>query len=98
MNIVNVGYDSTNYYVLADSRVFLAQIGISGQIIHTPGHCDDSVTLVLNEGIAFTGDLSRPEMSEGMALASWQQIRALGIQRIYPGHGSVWSLTAPQQK
>src|SRR6188474_1142828 len=42
---------------LGDSRKFLASLGIEGEILHTPGHSDDSVTLVLDEGFAFTGDL-----------------------------------------
>jgi hypothetical protein len=41
----------------AESREFLARLGIHGEIISTPGHSDDSVTLVLDEGLAFTGDL-----------------------------------------
>ena len=40
-----------------DSRKFLDGLGISGEIISTPGHSDDSVTLILDEGFAFTGDL-----------------------------------------
>jgi len=88
MNIVNVGYDSTNYYVLevqhmrllidvgwpgtlpklqanlkrkgialadiqclllslADSATFLGKLGIIGTIISTPGHSDDSISLIL---------------------------------------------------
>ncbi len=78
---------------LDDSRAFLAQLGIQGQIIHTPGHSDDSVTLVLEDGSAFTGDLPRPDMSEGIALESWQQLRTLGVKRVHPGHGPVWPLT-----
>jgi hypothetical protein len=34
--------------------------GVSGEIIYTPGHSDDSVTLILDEGMAFTGDLPYP--------------------------------------
>jgi endoribonuclease LACTB2 len=79
---------------LADSRAFLAQYGIHGEIIHTPGHSDDSVTLVLDEGAAFTGDLPRPEVLSGTPLDAWQRMRALGVGRVYPGHGPVWMLDA----
>ncbi len=48
--------DSINLQV-GESRKFLAGIGLTGEIIHTPGHSDDSVTLILDEGFAFTGDL-----------------------------------------
>ncbi len=41
----------------AESRRFLAGLGLAGEIIPTPGHSADSITLILDEGYAFTGDL-----------------------------------------
>jgi glyoxylase-like metal-dependent hydrolase (beta-lactamase superfamily II) len=77
----------------AASRAFLKSIGIAGEIIGTPGHSDDSVTLVLDAGAAFTGDLLSPAVAGGDALAdvtrSWERIRALGANMLYPGHGPV---------
>ena len=43
---------------IGDSRAFLAKIGVEGEILHTPGHSDDSVSLLLDDGAAFTGDLT----------------------------------------
>lgn len=81
---------------LADSRAFLARLGITGEIIATPGHSDDSVTLVLDEGAAFTGDLTHPlVMGEDAPQAlhdSWTRLRALGVTTIYGGHGPTWRL------
>jgi glyoxylase-like metal-dependent hydrolase (beta-lactamase superfamily II) len=81
---------------LEDSRAFLKRIGIDGQIISTPGHSDDSVSLVLDDGAAFTGDLPHPMMivdESGAAIqASWERIRAAGGKTVYPGHGPVWPL------
>jgi ribonuclease/clavin/mitogillin len=77
---------------LADSRTFLKSLGVQGEIIHTPGHSDDSVTLVLDEGAAFVGDFLRPEVSEDEVLEIWQHMRDLGVKRVYPGHGPVWPL------
>ncbi len=75
------------------TRAFLATIGIQGEIISTPGHSDDSVTLILDEGVAFTGDLTPPLMipddPDNLAYQSWAKIRALGIHTIYSGHGPV---------
>ncbi len=48
---------------LSDSRAFLRWLGIDGEVIATPGHGEDHVTLVLDEGIAFTGDLPPPNGS-----------------------------------
>jgi glyoxylase-like metal-dependent hydrolase (beta-lactamase superfamily II) len=79
-----------------ESRAFLAGIGIQGEVIPTPGHSDDSVTLVLDEGAAFTGDLTAPllvpEDPADPAYQSWTRIRAKGAHTIYPGHGPVGHL------
>lgn len=74
---------------LADSRKFLASIGLRGEILHTPGHSDDSVTLVLDEGFAFTGDLhpSFMNIDDATARVSWDKIYLHRITRIFPGHG-----------
>ncbi len=73
-----------------ESRKFLADLGISGEIIHTPGHSDDSVTFILDEGCAFTGDLHPlfmlPE-EDTPSRQSWDKINRHKINRIYPGHG-----------
>ena len=47
-----------------DSRALLLHLGIEGEIIHTPGHTDDSISLILDDGIAFTGDLPGPTWGE----------------------------------
>ena len=74
---------------LEESRKFLAGIGLDGEILHTPGHSDDSVTLILDDGFAFTGDLhpSFMEIDDATTRASWDKIRAHKIIRIFPGHG-----------
>jgi glyoxylase-like metal-dependent hydrolase (beta-lactamase superfamily II) len=74
---------------LEDSRKFLAGIGLDGEILHTPGHSDDSVTLILDEGYAFTGDLHPSFMNTDDAItrASWDKIHQHKITRIFPGHG-----------
>ena len=75
----------------AESRKLLGQIGIAGEILHTPGHSDDSVSLLLDDGAAFTGDLTHPALAgeddAGAIAASWRLLRERGAARIYPGHG-----------
>jgi glyoxylase-like metal-dependent hydrolase (beta-lactamase superfamily II) len=79
-----------------ESRPFLARIGVLGEIIPTPGHSADSVTLVLDEGAAFTGDLTHPLLlpddPQDPAQQSWAALRARHVTTIYPGHGPVWRL------
>ena len=73
-----------------DSRAFLAEIELAGEILATPGHSEDSVTLVLDEGIAFTGDLPPRFMlaeEDAVSRASWDRIEAHGGRKIFPAHG-----------
>ncbi|HEX9564623.1 MAG TPA: MBL fold metallo-hydrolase [Gemmatimonadaceae bacterium] len=80
----------------AESRSFLADIGIRGEILHTPGHSDDSVTLVLDNGCAFTGDLTMESMvaaeDPAVVARSWQSLRNRGVTTIYAGHGTPYYL------
>jgi len=80
-----------------ESRAFLAKVGIQGEILHTPGHSDDSNTLLLDDGAAFTGDLPLPMMAGEapfmQARASWQQLLARKASIIYPGHGPSWRVS-----
>ena len=75
------------------SRAFLAKLGIAGQIVHTPGHSDDSVSLLLDDGVVFTGDLTHPavvtEETAAEVARSWARLRDLGATTVYPGHGPV---------
>jgi glyoxylase-like metal-dependent hydrolase (beta-lactamase superfamily II) len=76
---------------LAESRALLAETGIQGEILHTPGHSDDSVSLLLDDGSVFTGDLTHPafateEQAPAIA-ASWRLLREHGAARVFPGHG-----------
>ena len=72
-----------------DSRKFLTRIGLDGEILHTPGHSDDSITLILDGGYAFTGDLHPAFMhiDDATTRASWDKIHQHEITRIFPGHG-----------
>lgn len=78
---------------LADSREVLAEADIAGEIVHTPGHSDDSVSLLLDDGSVFTGDLTHPDLVTGadaeIVAASWRVLRERGARQVYPGHGPV---------
>ena len=80
----------------AESRSLLERIGISGEILHTPGHSNDSISLLLDDGSVFTGDLTHPAFigmeDAAVVSASWQLLRERGAARIYPGHGPVRDL------
>jgi ribonuclease/clavin/mitogillin len=74
----------------ADSREFLAGVGVSGEILSTPGHSPDSVTLVLDDGYAFTGDLPPRFMvaeADTITRSSWDRIYSHPIKQVLPAHG-----------
>jgi len=80
----------------AASRSFLADLAIAGEILHTPGHSDDSVSLVLDIGCAFTGDLTMESMvgeeDPAIVARSWQMLRERKVTTIYGGHGTPYYL------
>ena len=84
------------------SRDFLQKIGISGEILHTPGHSDDSISLILDEGIAFVGDLNPLYELEAHKASqiydSWQKILSHNPQKIYYGHAKTADLSQNDNK
>ena len=79
----------------AESRAWLASIGVRGEILHTPGHTDDSITLVVDGIGAFVGDLPRlqdaPAWGDPMMEESWRAILRHQPPMIYPGHGPAYA-------
>jgi endoribonuclease LACTB2 len=71
-----------------EARKFLAGVGLSGEILPTPGHSPDHVSLILDDGAGFTGDLPPRELAmDEVTLASWDRLYQHGLRRIYPAHG-----------
>lgn len=78
-----------------ESRAFLSSIGIAGEVIRTPGHSDDSVSLVTDAHEALIGDLyplSQVMDDDEASLGSWAAIRALGARHIFPSHAEPFEL------
>lgn len=82
----------------------LDRFGLPGALYHTPGHSDWCVTLLLDDGTAFTGDLiigaghmtsavSPPAMAADPAgaRASALKLLAAGAKRFMPAHGRAFS-------
>jgi ribonuclease/clavin/mitogillin len=78
----------------AESRTILANIGVAGEILSTPGHSEDSISLLLDDGAAFTGDLPPVALAEraDAVAASWNILREHGATSVYPGHGPIREL------
>lgn len=99
-NYVEITGDGNVIISFKQSRQILSQTGIAGEILHTPGHSEHCVSLLLDDGTVFTGDLP-PEayaFDNPVALASWGLLRARGAVRVYPAHGPIWSLGETQDQ
>ncbi len=94
---VDISLDGNVTISFTGSRPLLAQIGIPGEILPTPGHSDDSISLLLDDGSVFTGDLTPLEHAWGEAgevvKASWQLLKEKGAKRVYPAHGEIRSMS-----
>ena len=83
--------DKAEVIACKDSRAFLAALGIDGEIVSTPSHSEDSITLVLDSGDCFVGDLEPMEYMEGYeensALRSdWKKVMSFSPRVIHYGH------------
>jgi glyoxylase-like metal-dependent hydrolase (beta-lactamase superfamily II) len=87
--------------VLGDNEISLTDYGIPGKIIHTPGHSSGSVSVLLETGDAFVGDLAMnafplrfgpglPTFGDSMKTIkdSWSLLLEKGAKTVYPAHGN----------
>jgi glyoxylase-like metal-dependent hydrolase (beta-lactamase superfamily II) len=85
--------------ILVDDEFDLAEYGVAGKIIHTPGHSPSSISIILDNGEALVGDMVRgappDEISLGMfyedkgaLLASLENVAAHEPRIIYMSHGT----------
>jgi glyoxylase-like metal-dependent hydrolase (beta-lactamase superfamily II) len=99
-NYVDITLDGNVTISFEQSRPLLSQIGIAGEILHTPGHSDHCVSLLLDDGSVFTGDLP-PEahaFDNPVALATWRRLRERGAAWVYPAHGPTRVMDEPPDK
>ena len=76
-----------------ESRSFLEKLGINGEIIHTPGHSDDSISIILDEGIAIVGDLDPIDNvlaynENNLLRNSWNKILSHNLKVVFYGHAN----------
>ncbi len=74
----------------ADSRELFSKMGIEGEVIHTVGHSEDSVSIILDNGIAIVGDLyplhTISAYNDKRLEVSWKSILSHNIKEIHYGH------------
>ena len=89
-SFVPVKDEEIRIFKLDESRVFLKGLGIDGCIIATPGHTDDSISLMLDSGELFVGDLNplyELELHRGSRIEeTWNKLLAMKPKKVYYGH------------
>jgi glyoxylase-like metal-dependent hydrolase (beta-lactamase superfamily II) len=86
--------------IFGDNDTLLKELGIEGEILETPGHSADSISVLLEDGSLFAGDLAmnilkplglkyRPIFSEEPeeVYSSWEKVKTAGAKTVYPSHG-----------
>ncbi len=84
--------------ILVKEKTDLHQYGFPGYILHTPGHTEGSVSVVMEGGEILAGDalmgLTRKEHYPAFAndmpevLRTWEKLIDTGAEIIYPAHGT----------
>jgi len=87
--------------IAEDKELSLAEYGIPGRIIPTPGHSWGSVSVLLDSGDVFVGDsamnLFPMTLSAGLPIFgddmqvvknSWKKLLDSGAKTVYPAHGN----------
>jgi glyoxylase-like metal-dependent hydrolase (beta-lactamase superfamily II) len=89
-----------DFIVDGDEPHLLARIGIDAEILYTPGHSSDSISVITSSGKAFCGDAAMNYLNfagcrhrpiyladEQLMFASWQKMLERGAKIFYPAHG-----------
>ena len=97
--------------VLDNNEFSLADYGIAGKVIYTPGHSSGSVSVILETGEAFVGDLAMnalpmtfrpgpPVFGDNMDMIknSWKTLLNQGAKKVYPGHGEPFSVSVIEKE
>ncbi len=92
---------------IRDEGLSLDEYGIPGKVVHTPGHSSGSVSVLLETGDTFVGDMAinlfplllspgLPPLAEDLVKLkqSWKLLLDQGARTIYPAHGKPFSADA----
>jgi hydroxyacylglutathione hydrolase len=89
--------------LITDKPFSLAEYGIDGIVIHTPGHTLGSISVILDSGEAFVGCMAHNgvpfRIHPGLPIyaqdlialkKSWKMLINGGVKMIFPGHGKAF--------
>ena len=88
-----INTDNAVILSIEDSRNFLKNIGIEGEIIATASHSRDSISLILDNGVCMVGDLEPMEYlgayDKNIKLKEdWEHVMSYNPKMIYYAHAN----------
>ena len=96
--------------ILENGEYPLTEYGIPGKIMYTPGHSMGSVSILLESGEAFVGDLAMSDfpirLTPGLPIfaedmrqvkTSWEVLMGAGAKTICPAHGKPFPVEVIQK-
>lgn len=86
---VSLSADALTPIDFSQAREILTSCGIDGEFLPTPGHSDDSVSLIVGDK-AFVGDLPPKDTadSDTTVAASWRELTLRGVRNVHFAHGN----------
>lgn len=93
LEFVPINKEKATVISCEESRNFLYNMGIMGEILSTPSHSGDSVSLILDNGTCFVGDLEPMEFLEAYESNSqlkkdWELIMSRTPKIIFYSHAN----------
>lgn len=85
--------------ISVSDEISLMEYGVDGKIVHTPGHTDGSISILLDDGRAFVGDVlinplpGAPFIAPPFAgdlrrlIRTWRMLDEMDVKLLYPAHG-----------
>ncbi|PKL38282.1 MAG: hypothetical protein CVV44_10350 [Spirochaetae bacterium HGW-Spirochaetae-1] len=94
-----------DHIVPGNDNDVLRSLGVEGRIVYTPGHTDDSISVVMDDGRAFVGDAAMNLLNYcfcrrrpiwladmGEVYTGWERLADSGARVIYPAHGEPFGM------
>jgi len=81
--------------LLLEEGQSLAQYGLDGKILYTPGHSKGSVSVLTGDGNLICGDMfsnAWGRILKSTDESGLERLKDLGIETVYPGHGKPFSM------
>jgi hydroxyacylglutathione hydrolase len=96
MNLTGLGdFETFKPDILLEDNQSLQEYGLDATVIHTPGHSKGSISIIMDSGELFSGDIFNGSVEgvttlvddQSMLDSSVEQLKNLDSESFYPGHG-----------